>query len=93
MLPVTENWNTADKDDFTALHLSVMRGFYNVSEYLAKELSQNSLSLNKKDSFGYTPLHWSVTSNNPELLQCLLEFGANPNSLNFEGNFEKFIFW
>jgi ankyrin repeat protein len=92
LLPVTENWNIADKDDFTALHLSVMRGYQNVSEFLAKELSDNSLSLNKKDSFGYTPLHWSVTLNNPELLQCLLEYGANTNKVNFEGgNFDDLL--
>ena len=68
-----------------------MRGYYKVTEFLGKEICENSLSLNKKDSFGFTALHWSVTLNNPEIVQCLIEFGANVNKVNFEGESPLFI--
>jgi ankyrin repeat protein len=37
------------------------------------------------DFNGWTALHWAAHTQNPKIVEILLEFGANPNMQDFEG--------
>lgn len=41
--------------------------------------------LTVKDENGWTPLHWAAQVQDLKGVQILLEFGANPNAVDFEG--------
>jgi ankyrin repeat protein len=34
---------------------------------------------------GWTPLHWAAHSQKSEIVEVLLQFGADPNAVDFEG--------
>jgi ankyrin repeat protein len=34
---------------------------------------------------GWTALHWAAHSQNPDIVEVLLQFGADPNAVDFEG--------
>ena len=38
-----------------------------------------------QDGEGWTPLHWAVNLNMPKFVQFLLQFGANPDEEDYEG--------
>lgn len=59
----------------TALHYVVERGR---SLDNARLLLEAEADVNARDPFGYTPLHDSVLGNNPEIIQLLLDAGADP---------------
>lgn len=55
---------------------------------LLKHISDNdikSILINFQDSFGQTPLHWSVIQSTPEIVGLLLASGADANILNKNG--------
>jgi ankyrin repeat protein len=41
--------------------------------------------LNELDELGHTPLHWAVFGGYEEIVQALLEAGANPNAFAADG--------
>lgn len=55
-------------------------------ESLESYLNSPEVDLTVKDSIGETPLHAAVENNNYQIVQLLLEHGANANSRDFEEN-------
>tara|TARA_B100001559_G_scaffold78616_1_gene65254 strand:+ start:894 stop:1451 length:558 start_codon:yes stop_codon:yes gene_type:complete len=41
--------------------------------------------INKKDPYGFSPLHFAVSSNSPQKVELLLNFGANVNAKSHYG--------
>ena len=41
--------------------------------------------INTRGDEGETPLHWAVASNNAEIIQAMLDAGANPDMCNTSG--------
>ena len=52
------------------------QGNKNKQEKIKKELKED---LNKKDDYGYTPLFYSIVSEDKDLVNKMLQYGANPN--------------
>ncbi len=48
--------------------------------------SQYKDTFDKPDNDGVTPLHVAATSGNVQIVKCLLECGANPNSIDKNGS-------
>ena len=75
------NPKVANKNKQTALHISSVIGFYELS----KRLIDAGLSPNDKDIFGNTPLMYAATSPNPYLADLLVENGARLEDKNAKG--------
>ncbi|EEB07115.1 IPT/TIG ankyrin repeat protein [Schizosaccharomyces japonicus yFS275] len=63
------------------LHMSSARGLTKVVFFLLT----HGVDVNKGDSLGYTPLHYSVLFNNPEVTTILLEHDADADLLTNNG--------
>lgn len=50
-----------------------------------KELLAQGVDLDELDENGQTPLHWAVLGGYDDIVQALLEAGANPNSFSGDG--------
>ena len=49
------------------------------------EYTKNIKSINIKDDYGFTPLHFAVTNNDPKKINVLLQMGANVNAKSHYG--------
>jgi ankyrin repeat protein len=49
------------------------------------EYTKNIKSINIKDDYGFTPLHFAVSNNDPKKIQILLNMGANVNAKSHYG--------
>ena len=49
------------------------------------EYTKNIKSINIKDDYGFTPLHFAVTNNDPKKIKVLLQMGANVNAKSHYG--------
>jgi len=49
------------------------------------EYTKNIKSINIKDDYGFTPLHFAVSNNNPKKIEILLQMGANVNAKSHYG--------
>ena len=49
------------------------------------EYTKNINSINIKDDYGFTPLHFAVSNNNPKKIEILLQIGANVNAKSHYG--------
>ena len=49
------------------------------------EYTKNIKSINIKDDYGFTPLHFAVTNNDPKKINILLQMGANVNAKSHYG--------
>jgi len=58
----------------------------NYKDAIWRLLNEPYIDVNIKDENGYTPLIYAVVYNNPEIVQILLEKGANPN---IQGRYER----
>ncbi len=67
-----------DEYGFTPLTESAIANYPKLTKYL---LSRNA-DPNKKDSVGGTALHWAVENNNLDMVDILLNAGADPNAHN-----------
>ena len=67
--------NATNEYERTALHYVVERGKA-VDD--ARLLLEAGADVNARDPFGYTPLHDSVLGDNAEIIQLLLDAGADP---------------
>lgn len=72
-----------EEQQFTILHKII---FYAVRRNLRAELQLSTLAINQQDSKGRTPLSWASARGDEEIVQTLLEFGANPNISCATGN-------
>ncbi len=70
--------NNADNQGFYPLHVSVMKGDYNVTELLLK----NGAEVNARNEYGNTPLMLIEPNFPAEIVTLLLEYGADPTLKN-----------
>lgn len=71
------NPNTADGEGITSMHCAAEFNRIEVMKELAR-VAGDSLMVDAKDKFGWTPLHSAVHLGNIEAVKVLLEMGANP---------------
>ncbi|KAK5650871.1 hypothetical protein RI129_001900 [Pyrocoelia pectoralis] len=67
----------------TALHLSIKRGYYNITRLLL----ERGANINSKDQDGNTPTHKAVLFNYPNILKMLIQRKADINIPNDAGEF------
>ena len=73
------------------IHFAVKRGYKSLIEDLVEA---NPNVIHKRDEFGNSPLHWAVKYNFLEIIQMLLELGADLNAKNIEGQSPLFFaYW
>lgn len=77
------NLNQKTKDDETPLMFALAYGQVNAARYLLDEFKGN---INEKDIYGTTLLHYAVRGGREELVQLLLDRGANRFHLDNGGN-------
>ena len=75
----TIDYDLQDEDGNNFLHYLVQEFF---EEKIQKDIPQNSPLLEKKNNKGETPLFVAVTLQDEEIMQILLDKGADINSLN-----------
>jgi len=49
------------------------------------EYTKNITSINIKDDYGFTPLHFAISNNQPQKIKILLNMGANVNAKSHYG--------
>lgn len=89
LFPTTGNLNDIQQlldctnyDSFTALHIAVIRKDLE----MVKLLLDSGADLNKQElSCGRSPLHLAVESQCPEVVECLLQAGANKDAQMYVG--------
>src|SRR5262245_8974197 len=52
----------------------------------ARVLAEKETNFNELDSSGNSALHYAARANAPELSSFLIDAGADPDAINFEGN-------
>ena len=70
-----------DKDQFTALHWAAWSGM----PYCSLELLTAGLEIDARDTHGYTPLMLAALRGNAEVVEILLQRGADASLKNGEG--------
>uniref|UniRef100_A0ABD2XCS0 Uncharacterized protein n=1 Tax=Trichogramma kaykai TaxID=54128 RepID=A0ABD2XCS0_9HYME len=75
--------NYTDEVGFTHFHAACMYGcYYTVQKFLNHGHDPNCI----ERGTSFTPLHYSVTYENPEVTELLLSRGANPNLADADGS-------
>ena len=72
--------NIVNDNNSTLLHKTVMSNLLNIMKILLEEGVDD---INAKDNAGYTPLHLAIVHDNYDILQILIENGANINEKYF----------
>lgn len=67
------------KEPLTAAHLAA---FFGLTRLLAGMVTSNMIEIDIQDHVGRTPLSWATAYGHEELVNMLLEHGANCNSMN-----------
>ncbi len=69
------------------LHLAIEYQLYYITELLMKlEINRiGSADVDIRDNFGWTPLHYAVVNKNKEIIELMLDYGANPYLTNKNG--------
>lgn len=76
-----ESLEDIDEYGFTPLIESAITGQLKIAE----ELLRRRVAIDAKDVCGRTALHWSIDEQHIELMQLLLNHGADPNAYNSSG--------
>ncbi|PUU77234.1 ankyrin repeat-containing domain protein, partial [Tuber borchii] len=74
-----------DHDGNTPLHEAAISGHSSMLKALIKELARHntdSTIINEKNHFGNTPLHLAFQFDHPEIVDLLLQGGANATIKN-----------
>lgn len=77
----SEYVNSKTKEGDTALHLSIKRGYYNITRLLL----ERGANINSKDQDGYTPIHKATLFNYPNILKLLIRRKGDVNTFNNNG--------
>lgn len=81
--PMTEDDDLTETMQFTSLHLITagLGGRISPAPFL-----RHSSTLEARDGWGRTPLHWAAIRRQPELVESLLSAGANPQPIASGGD-------
>ncbi|MCC6697008.1 MAG: ankyrin repeat domain-containing protein [Candidatus Hydrogenedentes bacterium] len=79
-LPEADNANTGDPE--SVLAEAIAKGDLQTVQSV---LDSNPDALYSVDMMGQTPLHYAARTNNKEIIELLLEKGADPGIMNDEG--------
>lgn len=82
-----ENINMPGRDGRTLLHHCCIYNYNNFARILIKKMNAD---VNVQDDKGFSPLQFAAYADNAELVQLLLENGAQVNQLNKYGNNASF---
>lgn len=80
--------DVADKNDRSLLTIPIMYSYYDTLKLLL-ETNKNTIGISiidMRDKMMRTPLHIAIEVKNVEAIKILLEFGANPNAIDKDGN-------
>ena len=72
---------TVDSWQFSHIHKTVL-GIYSLSINIELQKTQYKEQIDWKDSNGKTPLHWAAHKGDDQVVQVLLQYGANPNAFD-----------
>ncbi len=86
-LSTLSNLDEADRDGRTMLINAAVYGKYEVAKYL---LAHNA-NIHAADGLGFTALHGAVKGKDAQMVQLLLESGADANAKNALGNTPLFV--
>jgi ankyrin repeat protein len=76
-----------DSEERSLLYLSIKYGYDNITTYLL-EKNKESIGINIldiKDKQKKIPLHYAIQKKNIDMIQKLLEYNSNPNTLDING--------
>lgn len=76
------NVDEQNQDKYTALHISITLGEYDIAELLLAK----GANPNVKDWCGYTPLHHAAEKRDLDMITSLLTHKADPNALGDDSN-------
>jgi len=71
-----------DVNGVTPVHIACLLGFTEVTRYIAAKRKD---LINSPDNQGDTPLHWACLGHKHEIIQFLVENGANMDAVTNEG--------
>ena len=74
-----------NKEGKTCFHIACLKGFFNIAEYLLKDLNMIYL-IEQTDSLGDTPLHLASANGHLSIVNLLLEHEAQLNTKNRNGS-------
>ena len=78
-----KNKNFRDKDNNSALHLAVNNNSIKMVKYF---LSKRKKDINAKNNKGQTSLHLACSNGNEDIINLLIQNGANIDALDLKGN-------
>jgi hypothetical protein len=91
MMPISLE---VDEEENNFIHHLVENGDeYTLKEFLSKYVSDGNIDdiINLKNGNGETPLHLAVKNNYQRIAQLLIDFGANKNIKDKNGNIIKWV--
>ena len=78
-----KNKNFRDKDNNSALHIAVNNNSIKMVKYF---LSKRKKNINAKNNKGQTSLHLACSNGNEDIINLLIQNGANIDALDLKGN-------
>lgn len=69
----------------TLIHLAAKYGSTKILEHVCYDLRVNSNAVNAQNSYGSTPLHHALYTGNTDVIEILLQHGANVNAKDGKG--------
>lgn len=92
--PSIKIWQLKDENNYTALHFSVLKNNYELTQFIIEQLKKGmGMSatqklenyINEKNKEGITALHYAVSNGNLKLFQLLKQNGANLDAVTNTG--------
>ena len=92
--PSIKIWQLKDENNYTALHFSVLKNNYELTQFIIEQLKKGmGMSatqklenfINEKNKEGITALHYAVSNGNLKMFQLLKQNGANLDAVTNTG--------